>query len=180
MSEPFIGQITLYAFGFAPKDWADCQGQLLPVSQNTALFSLLGTAFGGDGVRSFALPDLQGRVAIGQGTLLGGSTYSVGENGGVETVPIATGSMATHNHGLAASTNPGSTNSPGGAVLAAILGGTLQGRDHGKIYSTGTLDTALVPGSVVPLGGGQPHANLQPTLTLRYCIALNGMFPQRP
>ncbi len=179
MSSPFLGQITLFPYQFPPLGWADCQGQLLPISQNTALFSLLGTQFGGDGIRTFGLPDLQGRAAVGQGQLAGGQLYAIGEPGGAESVAISTATMAPHVHAAQAETALGTTNSPNGAVLATAAKGTLQGRDKGNIYNPGGPNTALTAASVAQAGGGTPHNNVQPALVLRYCIALRGVFPSR-
>lgn len=180
MSEPFIGQITLFPYSFPPRGWADCQGQLLPISQYSALFSLLGTQFGGNGTSNFALPDLQGRVAIGQGNATGGSSYAIGEAGGVETVGLNSNSMGAHSHSLNAATSQGTTNAPAGAVLATVAKGTPRSADKGNIYNAAAPNTTLVTASVAPAGGGLSHNNLQPTLTLRYCIALTGVFPSRP
>jgi microcystin-dependent protein len=180
MSEPFVGQITLFPYNFPPLNWADCQGQLLPISQNTALFSLLGTQFGGNGTSNFALPDLQGRAAVGQGTLAGGSTYTMGEAAGAETVTITTASLAAHNHSLNATTTQGTTNAPAGAVLATVALGTPRDSSKGKIYAPAQPNTSLVPASLPPAGNGQPHNNMQPSLVLRYCISLFGVFPSRP
>jgi len=179
MSEPFIGQITLFPYSFPPQNWADCQGQLLPVTQYTALFSLLGTQFGGNGTTNFALPDLQGRVAIGQGSASGGSNYAVGNAGGVESVGLSSSSMGAHSHSLNAVTSQGTTNAPAGAVLATVAKGAPRSEDKGNIYNAAAPTTNLVAASVVPAGGGLAHNNLQPTLTLRYCIALSGVFPPR-
>jgi microcystin-dependent protein len=179
MSEPFLGQITLFPYSFPPRGWADCQGQLLPISQYTALFSLLGTNFGGNGTSNFALPDLQGRAAVGQGTLPGGSTYDMGQLDGVEAVTITTANAA-HNHSLNATTSLGSTNAPAGAVLATAAAGPLQARNKGNIYNAAAPNTGLVTATVQPAGNGQAHNNVQPSLALRYCIALNGLFPSRP
>jgi microcystin-dependent protein len=179
MSDPFLGQITLFPYNFAPLGWADCQGQLLPISQNTALFSLLGTQFGGNGTSNFGLPDLQGRAAVGQGTLAGGGTYAMGEADGAETVTITTPTMAAHNHSLNATTAVGSTNAPANAVLATAAKGPPVSRDKGNIYDPAQPNTSLVPASLALAGSGQPHNNVQPSLVLRYCIALRGVYPAR-
>jgi len=179
MSEPFLGQITLFPYTFAPFGWADCQGQLLPISQNTALFSLLGTNFGGNGQTTFALPDLQGRATVGQGSLPGGSTYALGEPDGVETVTIISQTMASHGHSLSATTTLGTTNAPAGGILATAAKGTPLSRDKGNIYDPANPNTSLVAASVAFAGSGQPHNNVQPSLVLRYCIALRGVFPSR-
>jgi microcystin-dependent protein len=180
MSEPFLGQITLFPYSFAPLHWADCQGQLLPINQYAALFSLLGTSFGGNGTTNFALPDLQGRVVVGMGTAVGGSDYIIGEPGGTEQVSINQNMMGAHSHPLNATTSQGTTNAPAGTILATVAKGTPRSADKGEIYNTGATDTTLVPASLTSSGGALPHNNVQPSLTLRYCIALNGVFPQRP
>lgn len=179
MSEPFIGQITLFPYSFPPLDWADCQGQLLPISQNAALFSLLGVNFGGNGTTNFALPDLQGRVAVGQGPLAGGSVYNMGEGAGAETVILTNSTMAAHNHGLTATTELGTTNAPAGGVLATVAKGPLRARDKGNIYDPAAPNTGLVAQSLKSAGSGAPHNNVQQSLVMRYCIALNGIFPAR-
>jgi len=180
MSQPFLGQITLFPYNFAPRGWANCQGQLLPISQNTALFSLLGTMYGGDGRTTFGLPDLQGRAAVGQGTLAGGGTYALGEQDGVEGVTLTTSTMAGHNHNVNATTSQGTINAPAGALLATAALGPPRQSNRGNVYNPGAPNTGLVPASVGPAGSGQPHNNVQPSLVLRYCIAINGIFPSRP
>ena len=180
MSEPFIGQITLFPYSFAPLGWADCAGQLLPIRQNAALFSLLGTYYGGNGTTTFALPNLQGRVAISQGQGPGLSPYSLGEMGGVETVTLNPGESAIHTHSLNAASEHGSANTPAGNLLATALEGTPRSGNRANIYNPATPDTTLAPVSITPAGSGQPHNNVQPFLALRYCIAVQGMFPPRP
>jgi microcystin-dependent protein len=181
MSDPFIGQITLYPYTFPPNGWADCNGQLLPISQYAALFSLLGTQYGGNGTSNFALPDLQGRVPVGQGQLSGGGDYAMGEMGGQEAVTLGVSTMPQHTHGLSASTVNGTTNNPAGMILATpqVGGGRGQQADKGNIYNPAPPSTPLAPASVGPAGGSQPHNNVQPSLVLRYCIALQGVFPTR-
>jgi len=179
MSEPFLGQITLFGFSFPPRNWADCAGQLMSINQNVALFSLLGTNFGGDGRVTFGLPDLRGRVAIGQGQGPGLTSYSLGEDVGVETVPLTPASSPAHSHSLNGTTNHGSVNTPAGKVPATPVTGRGAEASVGKIYNPGTADTKLANTSIVPAGGGQAHNNMQPYLTLRYCIALQGIFPPR-
>jgi microcystin-dependent protein len=179
MAEPFLGQITVFPYNFPPRGWADCAGQLLPISQNTALFSLLGTAYGGNGTSNFALPDLQGRVPIAQGSAPGLSPYVMGETGGQETVSLQGGGSASHAHVFNATTAHGTSNTPEGAILATPQSGGLQGGNKGDIYNTATPDTSLAAASVSSVGGSQPHNNLQPSLVLRYCIALQGIFPSR-
>ena len=177
--EPFLGQITLFAGTFAPKGWADCAGQLLPITQNTALFSLLGTNFGGNGISNFALPDLRGRVPVGQGQGKGLSPYFIGDVEGVESVTLTPSQSAIHSHNLNAANTNGSTNAPEGKVLGRGHDGPIRGGDVANTYNPATPDTTLGPKSIVPAGGGATHNNMQPFLTLRYCIALSGIFPQR-
>jgi microcystin-dependent protein len=181
MSEPFLGQITVYPYNFPPRGWADCSGQLLPISQFAALFSLLGTQYGGNGTSNFALPDLQGRIPVGQGQLLGGSDYVMGEVSGDENVTLLASTMPAHTHALTATTANGSNNNPAGLILAKPQtgGGHGGGGSQGDIYNPGNVDTPLAPTSLGPAGGSQPHNNIQPTLVLRYCIALEGVFPAR-
>ncbi|HQT75784.1 MAG: phage tail protein [Rhodospirillales bacterium 20-64-7] len=179
MADPFVGQIALFPYTFAPSGWADCAGQLLPISQNTALFSLLGTTFGGDGRMNFALPDLRGRVGIGPGSAPGGSTYAMGEIDGQETVALTAAQSASHTHSLNATTARGTVNTPGGNVLATALEGTPRDGNVGDIYNPGAPDTTLAPQSISVAGGSQPHNNVQPFLALRYCIALTGVYPPR-
>ena len=180
MSEPFLGQITVFPYSFPPNGWADCAGQLLPIQQYTALFSLIGTQYGGNGTTNFALPNLQGTVPVGQGTQPAASTYVMGETGGAETVTITTNTMPNHGHGLNATTVPGTVNSPNGQVLATAQKGSPISGAKGEIYNTAAPDTALTPGSIAFAGGTQPHNTIQPFLVLRYCIALQGVFPPRP
>jgi microcystin-dependent protein len=181
MATPFLGQITVYPYNFPPKGWADCDGQLLPIRQYTALFSLLGTNYGGDGVNTFGLPNLQGRIPIGQGQLLGGADYVMGEAAGEENVTLVLQTMARHNHGVGAVTAAGTINTPSGMVLAMPqVGGGRGGTSYkGQVYNPATPDTPIAPQSIVPVGGSQPHNNIQPSLVLRYCIALEGIFPAR-
>ena len=181
MAQPFLGQITVYPYAFPPYGWADCNGQLLPIRQYSALFSLLGTQYGGDGTTTFALPDLQGRIPVGQGQLPGGSNYTMGETGGQESVTVGITSMPQHSHGLTANTGKGTTNNPSGMVLATPLvgGGHGGAADKGNIYNPANPDTQMAGSSLALTGGSQPHNNVQPSLVLRYCIALQGIFPSR-
>jgi microcystin-dependent protein len=181
MSEPFLGQITVFPYTFPPNGWADCSGQLLPIAQNTALFSLLGVQYGGDGRTTFGLPDLRGRIPLGQGQLTGGGNYAMGETDGVEAVTLGIPTMPQHTHALNAATASGTTNNPAGMVLATpqVGGGRGPATDKGNIYNPAPPTTPLAASSVVPVGGSQPHNNIQPSLVLRYCIALQGVFPSR-
>lgn len=163
---PFVAEIALFPYTFAPTGWAWCNGQLLPISQNTALFSLLGTYYGGDGKSTFALPDLNGRVAVGHGQGPGLSDYGVGQEGGVAQVTLLPSEMPAHVHTTAAVT--GSAASPSPAVAVPATG------EAPLFHSSGSTTNPLSP-----TGGGQPHNNLQPYLTLHYAIALQGVFPPR-
>jgi len=180
MTQPFVGQITVYPYTFPPVGWADCAGQLLPIQQNTALFSLLGTNFGGDGVRTFGLPDLRGRVAVNQGPGPGLSGYSLGQMTGAETVQLTTPQSGNHGHSLNATSAHGTVNPPAGSVLATPAAGNPRAPELGYIYNPGSPNTQLQLNAVAPAGGGAPHNNVQPYLTLRYCISLRGVFPSRP
>jgi microcystin-dependent protein len=163
MAEPFLSEIRIMSFNFAPKGWALCNGQLLPINQNQALFSLLGTTYGGNGQTSFALPNLQGRVPIHVGT---GRT--LGETGGEEAHTLTVGELPTHTHAVSASNAAtGGSSSP----TNRFLGGA------NNMYGAGAPLTTLQPATVSNIGGSQPHTNLQPFLTLSFCIALQGIFP---
>lgn len=171
--EPFIAEIKLFAGNFAPRGWAFCDGQLLPINQNQALFSLLGTIYGGDGRTTFALPDLRGRVPVHPGTGPGLSQYRVGEKGGAETVSLTVEQLAAHSHSLQASKQNGDTSDTPGASLADSKGSD---RDYNK---SGTVDTEMSKNSIGATGGGQAHENRQPYLAVHYIIALQGIFPSR-
>ncbi|HVJ51986.1 MAG TPA: tail fiber protein [Aliidongia sp.] len=179
MTEPFLAQITLMGFNFPPNGWALCQGQILPIAQNTALFSLLGVNFGGNGTTNFALPDLRGRIPIGQGQGPGLSPYVVGEDGGVESVTLINATIPTHSHALPAIAGSATTNVPDNNLTARAL---VSGRGSVPVNSY-TQPGALTPLSPAQLGaapgGSGPHTNLQPFLTLNWCIALQGVFPAR-
>lgn len=165
MSQPFLGEIRLGGWNFAPRGWAFCSGQLLPISQNTALFSLLGTTYGGNGQTTFALPDLRGRVAVGQGSGSGLSAVDLGEVGGVEQVTLLQTQMPAHTHPVRAATGAQTTNRPTGAYVGA-----------GNSYSVSADTTLAAPDTA---GGSSPHENRQPYLGLNYVIALAGIFPSR-
>jgi len=163
MAEPFLSEIRIMSFEFAPKGWAMCNGQLLPINQNQALFSLLGTTFGGDGRVNFALPDLRGRTPIHVG-----SGHTLGERGGEQAHTLSIAELPEHAHVLNGTSNNGTTNVPTNNVLGKTLGLT---------YSSPTQLVAMNPGSVTNTGGSQAHLNMQPFLTLTFCIALQGIFP---
>lgn len=179
MSEPFVGQITVFPYSFAPKGWMNCTGQLLPIAQYTALFSLLGTYYGGDGRVTFALPDLRGRVAINNGQLPGGSDYVIGEVGGLESVTIDSQTLPQHTHSMSATQVQGTVNTPAGNVLASVVQGDFTGSNQGFVYNPGAPNTALEPASIGVAGSQFPHNNIQPSLVLRYCIAVEGIYPSR-
>ncbi len=179
--DPFVGQITLFPYNFAPNGWALCEGQLLPISQHTALFSLLGTQFGGNGVSNFALPDLRGRAPIGQGQGQGPglSPYSMGSQQGVENVTLTATTVPAHSHAFPAFAKAATTNEPNGALPAEGQGGG-RGGFTVNAYAAPGAAASLAPGQVAhAAGGGLPHSNLQPFLTLNWCIALQGVFPAR-
>lgn len=171
--DPFIGEIKLFAGNFAPRGWAFCEGQLLPISQNTALFSILGTTYGGDGRTTFALPDLRGRVSIHPGHGPGLSNYFLGAKGGQEHVTLMINQMPSHNHEVRASSQGGNSPSPGNAVL-----GNTGGFDAEYVHNQ-PPDLIMNPSMVTNAGGNQPHENRQPYLAVNYIIALQGIFPSR-
>ncbi len=163
MAEPFLAEIRVMSFVFAPKGWALCNGQLLPINQNQALFSLLGTTFGGDGRVNFALPDLRGRTPIHVG-----SGHSLGERAGEQAHTLSIAEIPTHVHVLQATTLEGDTPIPSGNVLAD---------SPSQLYAAASGLTTLGAGSITNTGGSQAHLNMQPFLTLSFCIALQGIFP---
>ena len=169
MADPFVAEIRVFPFNFAPRGWAWCDGQLLPLSQNTALFSLLGTTYGGNGKSNFALPDLQGRAPMHPGQGPGLSLHDLGETGGSETVTLLESEMPNHGHGVRVSAEDGNSRNPGGNYFG--LGN--------NIYAPAANLVAMAPEALPPAGGDQPHNNLQPYLTFYFCIALQGVFPPR-
>ncbi len=180
MANPFVGQITLFPCNFAPVGWALCQGQLLPINQNPALFSLLGVQFGGNGTSNFALPDLRGRVPIGQGQGPGLSSYSIGGKQGVEVVTLTTATSPAHSHAFPAFATAATTNAPNGALPAEGKSTGRGGSAVNTYTAPGTAKVSLAAGQVVPATlSGAVHNNLQPYLTLNWCIALQGVFPPR-
>jgi microcystin-dependent protein len=165
MAEPFLSEIRIMSFVFAPKGWALCNGQLLPINQNQALFSLLGTTFGGDGRVNFALPDLRGRTPIHVG-----SGHTLGERGGEQAHTLSVSELPTHTHVMFGTSTAVSTIVPTANVLGAAAA-------TDPLYSTAANLTALDPSSIANVGGSQAHLNMQPFLTLNFCIALQGIFP---
>lgn len=171
MANPFLGEIRMFSGNFAPKDWALCDGQLLSIAQNTALFALLGTTYGGNGTTNFALPNLQGRVPVHSGTLEGGGTYVLGEMAGEESVTLTTAQMPAHSH-LFVSTNLAALDNPAGSVLGAPAA-------PAAIYaSSGPTGTMNAAGNVA-VGSNEPHTNLMPFLATNFIIAMAGIFPSR-
>lgn len=172
MSDFYIGQVLLAGFNFAPKNFAACNGQIAPIAQNTALFSLLGTQFGGNGTTTFALPDLRGRTPIGFSLPL---SMPVGQSGGAESVTLAGNHLPVHSHRVNASTAPGDNRVPVGGVYAA-------GTDAGvpvNLYGPMSSGTPLHEQSVGSAGSGQAHSNMQPYAVINFCIALGGLYPVR-
>lgn len=177
--DPFVAEIRAFGFSFAPKGWAQCNGQILPINQNTALFALLGTTYGGDGRSTFALPNLQGNVAVSSGQATGGSTWYLGEQMGTTSVTLIQTEMPMHNHVLMVSSTRATGTGAAGQQLAQGFKGTLSSAVQAKMYSTGAASTQLNPQSLSVAGGGQPHNNMMPYLAINFCIALQGVFPQR-
>ena len=164
MAEPFLSEIRIMSFSFPPKGWALCNGQLLPINQNQALFSLLGTTYGGDGRVNFALPDLQGRAPIHMG-----SGHTLGEKAGEQNHTLTMGEMPQHVHALNGTNANGAINNPNNAVIGAV----------NNMFSPSGGLVAFDPTSVTNVGGSQPHLNMQPYLVLSFCIALQGIFPSQ-
>ena len=169
--DPFVAEIRIFPFNFAPKGWAFCDGQILPISQNTALFSLLGTTYGGDGKSNFALPDMQGNAPMHPGQGPGLSLHDLGETGGSDTVSLLESEIPSHSHSAAASFADATERQPGGQKFAAGIGMSY--------YAPAAALTPLSDQMLAPAGGDQPHNNLQPYLTLNFCIALQGVYPPR-
>ncbi len=174
MSNPFVAEIRIFPFNFAPSGWAFCNGQILPLSQNTALFSLLGTTYGGDGKSNFALPNMQGNAPMHPGQGPGLSLHDLGETGGSDTVTLLESEIPSHSHGIMPFANQGTSQVPGPNVSFARARGV-------NAYSTVTNQGVVNMSSntVAPAGGDQPHNNLMPYLTLNFCIALQGVYPPR-
>ncbi len=180
MSQPFLGEIRVFGFNFAPRGWLQCNGQTLAISQYAALFSLLGTTYGGNGTSTFQLPNLQGRVAISQGNGAGLSPYVIGEVAGTENVTLLVNQIPSHNHAVnACTTTSGNVPQPAGAYPATVQitgetkGGTV------NVYSTASPNAIMNPNMIGLQGGNLPHSNLQPFLVVNYCIAIAGIFPSR-
>ena len=180
MSDPFVGEIRIFGFDFAPRGWAFCNGQVLPITNNTALFSILGTTYGGNGRTTFALPNFQGRVPMAPAQGSGLSLRDLGEAEGSETATLLVSEMPAHNHTLNATSANGSQVTAQGAQLARGFKGNIQNSRIAKMYSNVAPATAMAPNALSTAGSGQPHNNMMPYLTLNFCIALQGVFPPRP
>ena len=170
MGQPFIGEIRIVGFNFAPVGWAECNGQLLPISENDALFTLIGTTYGGDGQETFALPDLQGRVALGTG-----NSHILAETGGTETETLTVNQIPAHSHPMAASSGAGTSTRPTDGAFATIANGSRSDRLYGAEIGQSALPTTLST-----VGGSQPHDNMAPYLTMNYIISLFGIYPPPP
>ncbi|MDH3451997.1 MAG: tail fiber protein [Gammaproteobacteria bacterium] len=168
MAEPFLGEIRMFAGNFAPRGFALCDGQLVAISQNDALFSLLGTIYGGDGRTTFGLPDMRGRIPIHAGSGPGLSTRRIGSRGGAENVTVSANQMPAHTHQLQADADVANEHTPGGNVLAAA-----------PVYTNSTPATPMAGAAIGTSGSGQPHPNVQPFLCVNFIIALAGLFPSR-
>ena len=173
MTDPFVAEIRIFAGNFAPRGWAFCNGQIMPINQNTALFSLLGTNYGGDGRNTFALPNLQGRAPMHPGQGPGLDWYNLGEMTGSETVTLLTSEMPAHNHAVNVNTRPGDLADPTDHVLARSGGP--------NVYQTNASQnqTPMAGNTLAAVGGSQPHNNMQPYLSLNFIIALQGVYPPR-
>jgi microcystin-dependent protein len=174
--DPFLGEIRLMSFNFAPRGWAMCAGQAMSIQQNAALFSLLGTFYGGNGVNNFMLPDLRSRVPVHQGTPPGRGPYTIGMMVGVENVTLLSNQIPTHNHMVQAVNTVGLDFNPIGHYFSQTEG--TGARQQGYVPPGGS-STTLNPASIQPSGGNVPHSNIQPYLAMNYCIALQGIFPSR-
>jgi microcystin-dependent protein len=173
MAQPYIGEIRMFAGNFAPNGWMFCEGQPLPISENDALFTLIGTTYGGDGQETFNLPNLASRVPIHMGTGKSGTNYQIGEMTGVESVTLSTQQIPSHTHPLLATNDVATANVSTGNVLASTTGAAV------SAYGTDTPIIGLVSSSISPVGGSQPHENLQPYLCINFIISLFGVFPSQ-
>jgi len=177
MTQPFIGQIQPFGFNFAPRNWAQCNGQILSIQQNTALFSLLGTQYGGNGQTTFALPDLQSRVPVHAGTSPGGESFQQGEAAGTETVTLALGTMPAHGHAFVGSSANGDSTIP--AAGQTLAKAALPSKTPDNFYGPDTTPQPINMATVSPVGGNQSHTNIQPYQAINWCICTLGIFPSR-
>lgn len=172
MSTPFIGEIRMFGGNFAILGWAFCSGQLVPISQNDALFALIGTTYGGDGQQTFGLPDFRGRLPVHMGNLSGGGSYTIGQQAGSETVTLNANQLPAHQHPIPVNSNGSSSGNPAGNIIAKT--------PTSAFASGATTDVTLSPASLpAPSGGGQPHSNMMPYLCVTFIIAMEGIFPSR-
>jgi microcystin-dependent protein len=176
--EPFVGQISIFGFNFAPRGWATCTGQIVSIQQYTALFSLIGTYYGGNGTSNFGLPNMAGQVPVGQGVMLGGQQYDMGETGGSASVALTGSEGPFHTHSLMTNAIVATANTAAGNVLSIPQKPGTPRPARGEIYNANNIDTTL-SSTTGPSGNSQPHPNMQPVLALNYCIALGGVFPPR-
>lgn len=165
MADAYLGEIRMFSGSYAPQDWALCDGSVISIAQNQALYALLGNTYGGDGVNTFALPDLRGRAPMHQSP-----TYPLGQKAGVESVTLTTASLAAHTHSAMAQTGAGSSSSPANAVWA--------GNSDFDVFAATAPDTSFNPGAITPAGGGQAHDNMMPFLAVNFIIATAGIYPQ--
>lgn len=172
MADPFVAEIRIFPFNFAPRGWAWCNGQLLPLSQNTALFSLLGTTYGGNGQSNFALPDLQGRAPMHPGQGPGLSLHDLGETGGSETVSLLESEIPSHSHQIRGVSEEANSNTPS-------INSTFAVSAKANVYAAQNTNVAMSPNTLAPAGGDQPHNNMMPYLTFYFNIALQGVYPPR-
>ncbi len=182
MSDQFVAEIRMFAFNFAPQGWALCNGQIMPISQNTALFSLLGTTYGGNGTSNFALPNLQGSVPLHVGRNQPGpglNVYDLGQQAGSDNVTLLPAEIPIHNHFPVVSSSNATTTVSSGNQLAKGFSGNLQKSSQDLFYSGAAPNTQMHPQALAPTGGNLPHNNDMPTLAMNYCIALQGNFPAR-
>jgi microcystin-dependent protein len=178
--EPYIGEIKIFAGTYAPVGWALCNGTLLPISENQPLFTLIGTTYGGDGVNTFAVPDLRGRAIVSQGRSLAGTTYVLGQMGGTESVTLLIPNMPSHQHTFSVSTQQGTTTAASNNFLASPVDPTPTNKTvlfYVPATAPGFASQPLLPGSLTPAGGTVPHENRQPFVSISYIIATVGIFP---
>jgi microcystin-dependent protein len=171
MSQPYVGEIRMFGGNFAPSGWAFCDGQLMQISENDTLFNLIGTTYGGDGQETFALPDLQGRLPMHAGQGPGLSNYQIGEKAGVETVTLTTQQNPTHTHAVVVSGDLANSNSPNNSMLAQST--------QILLYTQDTASKFMAPSALSPVGGSQPHENMQPFLVISFIISLFGVYPSQ-
>jgi microcystin-dependent protein len=177
MSQPFVGQLKIFAGNFAPKDWMFCEGQLLAISENETLFQLIGTTYGGDGQETFALPDLRGRLPVHRGTGAGGVTVDLGEQAGTETVTLTTLQIPNHRHLAAGNQGGGNTPTPVGNIWSYDPGG--DNAAYRMLDPNEQPNATMAAAAIAPLGGSQPHTNVQPFLCVNFIISLFGIFPNQ-